>query len=280
MGFFGPKKKYYYAIKLYKIVDGVKDREFSSSELVEKLIEYFHKEIGLDPNYLNINYQKEFKTLVGFRTAMKKHSEPDLVYIGFDSDKTKCLFSLNNPVTYSNDKPQNSLIDLVICIGEEYFSSDKCRLLIKELLQDYDFEYGYVQRFHHHVSHTSERKMRVNVFYTSSTGHPIDGVWNSHSIGIRYGYLRKLYNINYLNRSQFDDTDLKIFIDRFGTKELISENILCWTISDKNIEELMKEPIMQSKLIQFDLDKNQFVKSDDAKRFNLLMKQPTGNGQI
>jgi hypothetical protein len=275
MGIFILKKKYYYAIKLYKIVDGLNAQSFPTAQLTERLVGYFHQAFESSPDFLTVNYGKEYKTFDGFNKALKKKSEIDQVFVAFDSERTNCYFSLSNPVTYAKKKPQNSMIELIICLGEDFFNADKSKQLVKELLQDYDFEYGYIQKFEKNVSSTTERRMKVNFLYTSSDGHPIDRVWPFHSVGIKHGYLKKLYNVNYLNKSQFDDKDLKILIDTFGIKERLGDNILCWTISDKDIEELMKKSIMPTKLIQFDLDKNLFVQSDDAKRFNLLMEYPT-----
>jgi hypothetical protein len=275
MGIFSLNKKYYHAIKLYKVVDGLNAQSFPSSQLTERLVIYFNQTFGSTPDFLNVNYGREFKTFDGFNKALKKKSEIDQIYVAFDSAQTNCYFSFSNPVTHSKKKPLNSMIELVICLGDQFFNTEKSKQLVKELLQDYDFQYGYIQRFEKNVSYATERKMKVNFLYTSSNGHPIDRVWTFHSVGIQHGYLKKLYNINYLNKSQFEDKDLKILIDSFGTKEMLNENILCWTISDNDIEELMKQSIMQIKLIQFDLDKNLFVQSDDAKKISLLMEYPT-----
>lgn len=270
------KKSHFYILKLFKITDRQSAKAFPMRKAVLETIENLKNLTSLAPTHFNVNYSKDYKTFKGFEAALKKMQEIVFAFVEFDTDKTKCSFVADNAMeNYSSNKPLNSSIDFYIQFGETYYDDEKVLILCKELFERFQFEYGYIQKFPDNVYGGNEREFKGGLFSKSVTISEIDHIWTFHSLALRFGNFKKLYNINFLNKSHFEDPELKQLISQFGTGRFITPNIIMWLISATEIEMLMKMPDIKKRIVQLDQTDNEFLKSDDAKAFNKMMKIET-----
>jgi hypothetical protein len=264
---FNRKRSSIYVINLYKITDQQTAASFPFDKLLLACIEQVEKMTGLMADCFDLNYGKDYRTLKGFKSALAKLPVVVYAFVGFDPDKTKCHFVADNPMlNFESEKPSNTSLDFSLQVHEKYSSEDKLAELCISLFRQFQFEYGYIQKFPDNFHGSSERKDSK----VTSTDH----IWPSHSLGLRFGYFKKLYNTNFFNRSHFEDKELRPFIEKYGSYRWVSPDILQWTISDDDITSLNKTPPIRQRTIQWEITENEFLKGEDAKKFNECMKPP------
>lgn len=264
---------YFYVLKLFKITDEQSAKSFPMKKALVENIEHLTNLTGLTPTHFTLNYSKDYSTFEGFRAALSKKTEIVYAFVGFDTDKTKCLFVAENAMeNYSKNKPENSSVDFYLQFGETYYNDEKVISLCKELFENYKFEYGYIQRFPDNVYGGNERKFKGGLFSKSVTVSEIDHIWTFHAIALRFGNFKRLYNVNFLNKSHFENPELQPLINQFGTVRFITPDILMWLISTTEVESLVKLPAIKKRIVQLEKSDNEFLRSKDAKAFNELMK--------
>jgi hypothetical protein len=273
---FSRKRKYFYVVKLFKITNEQSAKSFPMKKALLENIEHLTNLTGLTPTHFTLNYSKDYRTFKGFQVALSKQTEIVYAFVGFDTDKTKCLLVAHNAMeNYSGNKPENSSVDFYLQFGETYYNDEKVIGLCKELFENYQFEYGYIQRFPDNVYGGNERKFKGGLFSKSVTVSEIDLIWTFHAIALRYGNSKRLYNVNFLNRSHFENPELQPIISQFGTVRFITPDILMWLISTAEIETLDKLPAIKRRIVQLEKSDNEFLATEGAKEFNELMKIKT-----
>lgn len=267
---FNFKKKYFFLIKLYKITDQNSYGQFPTSELVIDCINRLKSLIEFSPTNFELNYSKKYKSLKAFETALTK-SEVIYSCIEFDTEKTDCFFTVANPMLNYTNKPKKSNLELYIQFDEKYFNStaiDICASLIEK----FGFEYGFVHRFQKKIDGITEKIIKQGLFSSEITISEDDLTWQFHSVGINYGFIKKLYNFNFLNRSQFENKSIKEQLEKVGETQSISSNMLIWKISDEELKVLNNISSLKSRIIDIPVKENIFLKNVEAKVLNDLMK--------
>lgn len=264
------KKKYFYLIKLYKITDQNNSEKFPASKLISESIDELKSLIKTSPTEFELNYSKKYKSQRTFETDLSK-SEIIYSYIGFDTEKTKCHFTVNNSMLNYANKPKNSAFELYIQFDERYFNSTVFEICVS-LINNFGFEYGFIHRFPQSIDGSTEKKIKRSLFSSGIEITENDLIWQFHSVGINHGYIKKLYNYNFLNKSQFENSSIKEQIEKVGENEFISPNILLWKISDEELKILNNVASIKKSIIDIAVEENIFLKNDDAKVFKDLMK--------
>lgn len=270
MNFFRKNRTENWIIKLFKITDNKTAEQFDMQSCILSVIDLISQNPELEATNFDINYRDLTKTLNGFKKALKKQKEVVYSFVGFNSDKTNTYFTINNPMLNWTEKPEHSSIEISIQIAREFTELKTIELTTKNLITSFDFEYGYITKLPSNYDSGTERKIKKSLFSSSVEVNEIDHAWTFHSVGILDGFIKRLYPINYLNKSHFSDLRLKELILKYGILEKISDNISKWTLSLEEIEDLKNnEQIQKISIITNDLG---FLKTNKAKMFKDKME--------
>lgn len=270
MNFFRKNRIENWIIKLFKISDNKIAEQFDMESCILSTIDSISQKTELKATDFDINYKDSRKTLNGFKTALAKQNEIVYSFVGFNTDKTNTYFTVDNPMLNLTEKPGNSSINISIQIASEFAQLNTIELITKNLITNFDFEYGYITKLPSNYDSVTERKIKKGLFSTSAEINEIDYAWTFHSVGILYGFIKRLYPINYLNKSHFSDLITKDLILKYGTTENISDSITKWTLSTVEIDSLKNnEQIQKISIITDNLD---FLKTEKAKVFKEKME--------
>lgn len=269
MNFFRKNRTENWIIKLFKITDNKTAEQFDMQSCILSVIDLISQKTELKATDFDINYRDSRKTLSGFKKALKKQKEVVYSFVGFNSDKTNTYFTIDNPMLNWTEKPENSSVEISIQIASEFAELKMIELTTKNLITSFDFEYGYITKLPSNYDSGTERKIKKGLFSTSVEVNETDHAWTFHSVGILDGFIKRLYPINYLNKSHFSDLRIKELILKYGILEKISDNISKWTLNSEEIDILKhNEEIQNISIITSDLG---FLKTDKAKVFKEKM---------
>ncbi|WP_405568914.1 hypothetical protein [Winogradskyella sp. Asnod2-B02-A] len=270
MNFFGKNRAENWIIKLFKITNIKTAEQFDMESCVLSTIDLISQKTELKATHFDINYKNSRKTLNGFKKALKKQKDIVYSFVGFNSNKTNTYFTVDNPMLNWTEQPENSSIDISIQIASDLAELNTIELITKNLIGSFDFEYGYITKLPSNYDSGTERKIKKGLFSTSVEFNEIDHAWTFHSVGILDGFIKRLYHVNYLNKSHFSDLITKELILEYGITENISDSISKWTLSTDEIESLKNnEQIRKISILTDDLG---FLKTEKAKIFKGKME--------
>ncbi len=277
MNFFRKNRTENWIIKLFKITDNKTAEQFDMQYCILSAIDLISQKTKLEATYFDINYRDSSKTLNGFKKALKKHKEVVYSFVGFDSDKSNTYFTISNPMLNWNEQPENSSIDISIQIANEFAELNGIEQITKNLITSFDFEYGYITKLPSNYDSGTERKIKKGLFSTSVEVNETDHAWTFHSVGILDGFIKRLYPVNFLNKSHFSDLTTKELILEYGITENISDCITKWTLSTEEIDKLKNNE--QIRKISIITDNLGFFKTEKAKVFKekMELKKPVAN---
>ena len=270
MKLFGKNKTENWIIKLFKITDNKTAVNFDMVNCILSTIDSISKFSNLKATDFDINYRNSRKTLNGFKKALQKQKEIVYSFVGFDSDKSNTYFTISNPMLNYTEQPNNSKVDICIQVSSEFIEKKNIEWLTEKLIESFDFEYGFITKLPENYDSSTERKVKKGLFSTSVRSHENDGVWTFHSVAILDGFIKRLYPINYLNKSHFNDSSIKEIISKNGHTKKISENITKWTLNLEEIEKL--KTYQQIKEISILTPELEFLKTEKAKAFKDKME--------
>jgi hypothetical protein len=270
MNFFRKNRTENVVIKLFKICNPQTAVQFDIECCILSTIDLISQNTELKPTDFDLNYKDSRKTLHGFKKALREEKEVVYSFVGFNSDKTNTYFTVENPMLNRTEHPENSTIAVTIQIASEFAELDTIELITKELIISFDFEYGYITKLPSNYDSGTERKIKKGLFSTSVEVNEIDHAWTFHSVGILDGFIKRIYPVNYLNKSHFSDLRTKEVILEYGIAENISDCICKWSLSKEEIESLKtNDQIRKISIITENLD---FLKTEKAKLFKEKME--------
>jgi len=218
----------------------------------------------------DLNYKESRKTLNGFKKVLQRQKEIAYSFVGFDSDKSNTYFTVSNPMLNWIEQPKNSTIDICIQIASEFAEQNFIEQITEQLIKRYDFEYGYITKLPSNYDSGTERKIKKGLFSTSVEVNEVDHAWTFNSIGILDGFIKRIYSINYLNKSHLFELSKIELLSKYGDIENITENISKWALNTQEFESLKNnEQIEQMSIITSDLG---FLKTEKSKLFKDKMK--------
>ncbi len=269
MNLFGKNKTDNWIIKLFKITDIKSAKEFDMENCIISTIDLIGNKLELKATNFDINYKDSRKTLNGFKKTLKSQKEVVYSFVGFDSEKTNTYFTIKNSMLNRTECPENSSIDIQIQISCELAEQNAIELITENLIESFDFEYGYITKLPSNYDSGTERKIKKSLFSSSIDVNETDQVWTFHSVGILDGFIKRLYPVNYLNKSHFADLKTKELTLKYGITENISNSISKWTLSLEELDILKNnEQIQKLSIITDDL---RFLKTEKAKVFKEKM---------
>lgn len=277
MNIFQKNRTENWIIKLFKITDAKIAGQFNMESCIISVIDRICQETDLKATDFDINYKNSIKSLNGFKKALSNQKEIVYSFVGFNSDKTNTFFTISNPMLNYVIRPENSMVDICIQVSSKFLDLKSTEQIAEQLINNYDFDYGYITKLPPNYDCQTERKIKKSLFSTGVEINEIDHVWTFHSIGILDGYIKRLYSINYLNKSHLTDTKTKELTLEYGIVKNISDRLFKWTLNPREVDNLKNsEQIRNISIITTDLD---FLKTEKAKKFKAKMelKKPIAN---
>lgn len=270
MNIFKRNRSENWIIKLFKITDSQSAELFDMENCILTTIDSITQRTDLPATDFDINYKNSNKTLNGFKKALKNQKEIVYNFVGFDSDKTNTYFTISNPMLNYTEKPKTSKIDICIQISSDFLNQKSIEQIAEQLIDGYEFEYGFITKLPANYDSFTERKMKKGPFSTGVEVNEIHHAWTFHSVGIREGFIKRLYSFNYLNSSHFANADFEYLVLNHGIVEKLTSDITKWTLNTEQLDRLKNNKIINE--ISIITPRLEFLKTDKAKAFNDKMK--------
>lgn len=272
MGIFSRTQRQHYFLALQKITDQQSASEFDSLDLVLQAVELMEKLTEKKANHFSLNYSsKGYKTIKGFKSLFQKYKEVVYCYVGFSSKETNTCFMVSNPLlNYLKNakRPDYSAIEISFQIDQSLITIDEIQTLGEELLETFSFEYGYIHKFPSNRFH-GEKKLMRGLFSSSLAITEMDHLWTNHQIGIKDGYIKKLYLVNYINHSQKSNPSISELIQNYGRSSYISDKMSKWEVTSEEHQELMSsDKLLDSCIVTEDF---RFLKNPIATQLKAKM---------
>jgi len=201
-------------IKLYKIIQQNEAGNFNN-KFIEKLLcqlnSFSVSETHQQLNYIEINYSsKNWKSLSSFLKYLETKKNKEIVY----------LHSLNSSIniTYSNyllnqtKREDVGYIEIIITIPQEKFSENSLILLVKNIYDLLEIDYGYSFILEENQDILTEiiekRHNFIKRIFLNQTKVGIENLekWNERKLKlleVKKGIIPKTYAFNFWNKAQW-----------------------------------------------------------------------------
>lgn len=207
-------------IKLYKIIQQNEADNFNKKffeKLLCELNSFSLSETHQQLNYIEINYSsKNWKSLSSFLKYLETKKNKEIVY----------LHTLNSSIniTYSNyllnqTKGEDvGYIEIIIIIPQEKFSENSLILLVKNIYDLLEIDYGYSFRLEENqdiLTEIIEKKHNfIKRIFFNQTKVGIENIekWNERKLKlleVKKGIIPKTYAFNFWNKTQWGKIENK-----------------------------------------------------------------------
>lgn len=259
----------YKVIKLYIVADSTTAMELRTKECLEVGTRYLIGCAGAEPTRFSLNYgTKQWKTLSKFQTELAKLSVNNIVNaaIGYDHELSSLVF--HNTMLNLTRKPQLAPIEFQLAVRGEKCDEESNQNFVSDFYNIFKFDYGYIVDLGENYDFPTERKVKTGLFSQTVTVDESDRTWRFHIAGVSHGFLKKLYQSNYINQSHLENPVISSLIERgVGKTKKVNENITLWQLDLKDFDEAKAELNNSAYMIVNEHNANLFSSSDEAKRF-------------
>lgn len=263
------KKKKYYTINLFKVSDIQESINFDFKNYSLKCISYFSEIEYLKISEIEVNYgYKSWKTLSGYIKGVAKIANKDLTCLMAYNKDNSLIIDISNSLMNLDYPPTYGLIDLQVAISEEFYKEKDFINFINEYSEILNFDYGYIIKSN--KSGLFNEGNKKSIFRNKSYNLPN---FRFYSIGVKEGFIKKLYKLNILNDSHVEQPIIKQLIaEGIGDLEKLNNDIFIWRLNDQDFK-VANDKLNNSKYVIFNEDNpDLFLQTEEAKRFNDLMK--------
>ena len=204
----------YQVIKLYKIITQSEADNFNNS-FIEKLLcelnSFSVAETHQQLNYIEINYSsKNWKSLSSFLKYLETKKNKEIVYL--DTSNSSINITYSNYLLNQTKREDVGYIEIIITIPLENFSEKSLVLLIKNIYDLLEIDYGYSFRLEENqdiFSEIIEKKYSLfNRIFLDQTKIRIENLekWNERKLNlleVKKGIIPKTYAFNFWNKAQW-----------------------------------------------------------------------------
>ncbi|WP_025743068.1 hypothetical protein [Aquimarina pacifica] len=254
----------YKIIEFCKIVTPLEGEFFLIKDCFKVLYDFILQSID-KPTSLSFAYnygRKVWKTKEGFLKAINSLENKDVVNIMayFNDNRSENYFIINNPIMNLEHPPNLSSISLEIIIDKKYFDKTLVNQLIHNMNDVYSFDYGYINDY---------RKKQKE----SKNNSVLEQKWIFHSMGVKEGYIKNVYEYNILNNTQIDQPIIKELIkENIGGIVKLNDQLTIWRLDKSELKVAQKRLNQSQYVIVNTKNPDLFLETEDAKRFRKLME--------
>lgn len=186
---------------------------------------------------VQVNYgSKSFKSRSGFNTFLSKSKNTEITNVIATNKGGSIYLMVDNPLISYISPPKYGSIHMQHAISESIHNYDSLIKFILDTYPIFPFDYGYIVELDKGFDFITERKVKSGLFKTESLFHGIDKIWIDHCLGIKYGYLKKLYKANFINQSHLLNKPIhQCYLDKIGSFAKINDEITLWTLTDREV---------------------------------------------
>ena len=245
-------------LKLYKSVSQKQAEAFET----KRLIKFILSEIDKLPIILNSFYvigpypNSGWKTKNGFLNGLKKSQYKNIHHLILADSENKFFLSYSNFSHNRTIEVNSDSINFNIMVDENILSEKELIIFGERIYPYLNFEYGYIFKQSNRFS-INEGEIRNKLFSISENKNTKYSKWSTYNCAIKYGYLRSVYQVNYISNLHLENEPLKKIIKSVGELKNKGEYYL-WTLSILEIEQALK----MLKNSEFLIENMEFDKTD------------------
>lgn len=226
-------------LKLYRAASQKQAGAFDTKSFLELILSEFDKwKIKLNNFHVTGPYPNEgWKTKNGFLNGLKKRNYKNIHHLMVSDSEGKFFLSFQNWSHNRTIEVDSDSIVLEVMFDENSVSDEELILFSQYLYPFLKFEYGYIIEQSKQFS-IAERKINKGLFgYSESQNLKFDK-WTTYNSATKSGYLRSIYQINFLSKQHLENESLKNTFNSIGKLECKGEYYL-WTLSIPEVEKTL-----------------------------------------
>lgn len=270
------KRNLFKIIKLYRIVDLEQARKVKIHEIINSCTELMDSTLSSYPDNYEVNYgKKQWKSKKGFNLGISKLDKKEIYNVIASFSNSKTYFSISNSVlNISSDFiPNKSMVTIEIAVPKLSIDFNQLISFLSGLYNIFEYDYGYIVELNEDYDFSTEKKIKKKLFGQEISIEEIDKIWRFHSVGINYGFLKNVYPINILNKTQISQPVVNNCLkEKIGKVEQINNSINLWILTNRELSQVQCF-FKQSKYLIANKDTSKyFSDSEESKRFYAEMK--------
>ena len=256
------KKSKYWVLKLYRAVNISESKSFDFKEISLQNLSFF-EELNFEEVFdIEINYGiKSWKKTKDFKRFFQTIDNSDITELTFFGEKSCIYFSLCNSLMNYESPDFDGFIELEVAFCKEKFDENIVELYLKEVITDYNFDYGFaIETFSRNSPFTEKNENLVRKGKLPN--------FLFYSIGVNHGFIKDVYSLNLLNRSHMKLPEIKeLLSNKIGRLYKFNDHLSILKLNDEEMR-IAKEKLYNTKyVIVNDKNPNLFLKSTEAEQF-------------
>lgn len=236
MPFFGKKERRNILIKMYKVVDKGNVMDYFKKNFIDSLLLLASNCSKSEFSYIELNYGEIVaNSRKKLETILAKKANNHIECLLATNENSSLYFSLMS--LSSKRKPNKKTIKVTLAIEEHNFEYDDLSQVFVSFYELLKIEYGYGFVMSGKYDFENERKVKSNIFGEVVSVEQEDIDFNNNLPMIEEGFLRKLYNTNFLNTAQWNFLE-KMNEKGVGEKSRINEHIYLLNLNNEEVNYL------------------------------------------
>lgn len=223
-------------LNLSRAVSQVEAEAFDTKQLIDFLLVEFDKmNLELSHFYVTGPYPNNgWTTKKGFLNGLKKKNYRNIHHLLISDSKDYMFMSFTN---WSHNYTIESKYDSIafsLMVDENFLTNEELVSFGKKLHSVLNFEYGYVFIQSKKFS-ISEGKIKRGLFTHSESNNPKFTRWLAYDSATKFGFIRSIYQFNFLTKAHFENEYLREVIQNIG--KLDDQGDYCvWALSPEEVE--------------------------------------------
>ncbi len=235
------KSNKYWVLELMDIVDEETAISFPARLVIENCLNLLSSETNIEFDDFELNYgAASWKTLAGLQRSRNTMLDDDVVSFMCFRKVDDSFMVFNNQLLNDTDRSNRSeLLTIRMALSSKSFDSVKIKEIVSTVYNSWKYKYGYAVELSDSYNFLTEKKTG---FFTKSDVNTQSDIKVQESMPLVFeGSLKKLYPINYLNKTHLTNETIKSLLDsRKGSLKKLDDNISIWSLEENDIPEVDK----------------------------------------
>lgn len=264
MIFFKKNKGYNNLLKLYKAVSQSEAELYNTKNLIDfLLVEFENLNLKLNNFYITGPYPNNgWKTKKGFLNGLNRKNYRNIHHMMISDQENKMDLDFQNWSHNRTIEIKCDSISIELMFDEDLISKENLISLSKKMYNVFNFEYGYIFKQSKNYS-ISEGKIKNRFFSYHESENPMYKKWSIYDSSTKFGFLRNVYEINFLSQKHLEKEELNELVKKFG-KSNNEDGFSVWSL-DKSELEKVKNELKTSSII---VENNQFDKTEICRQID------------
>lgn len=235
---------------MYKTVSQSEAESYDTKSLIDFILTEFDKlHLKLDNFYVTGPYPKDgWKTRKKFLNGLNKKDFKNVHHLTISDSNNLIFLSFQN---WSHNRlievNLNSIV-LELMFDEQLMTYKELTSLGQRFYDFLNFEYGYIFTQSKQYS-ISEGKVKNGFISCSEKENPEYQKWSKYESATKFGFIRKVYELNFLSQKHLKNEDLNAVIKSLGQLEH-HKNFSIWTLTKNEVEQASNQLSTSSFLVK------------------------------